>query len=342
MRQKAKKILVTGGAGFIGRHLVKILNDKGAKVRVLDIARKPREFTCNTEYIRGSVLNRELVRSVISDADQVYHLAALPALWSADKNQFYKINLQGTKIVLEESQDAGVEKIIYTSTAAILKSYKNRSHELISEKSKMPELEEMPGDYSRSKWLAHNEAETAAKKGAPVVIVYPSAPVGPGDINNTPPTRMISDFLHRRLPAYMDCWMNLISVEEVALGHLLAAQNGAPGEGYILANKNLKLGQFLKIIGDDTGIPVPKFKIPYAASFASAYLLEFIANRVTNKTPMASIEGVRIAGMKMKFDNSKARSLLGLPSYSVDEAVISCARWLQKKNGQVNSNSFYF
>lgn len=340
MRKKFKKILVTGGAGFIGRHLVKILQERDIQVRVLDIARKPEEFSYDTEYIRGSVLNRDLVRSAVSDADQVYHLAALPALWAVDKGLFYKINLEGTKTVLKESQEAGVGKIIYTSTATILKSYKDRNHELISEKSKMPELDEMPGDYSCSKWLAHSEAETAARKGAPVVIVYPSTPVGPGDVNNTPPTKMILDFLKGRLPAYLDCWLNLISVEEVALGHFLAAENGVPGEGYILANKNLKLGEFLKIIGDDTGTPVPKLKIPYSASLVSAYISEYIANHVTKKEPIASIEGVRMASMKMRFDNTKARSQLGLPSYSVDESVVSCARWLQKKNGHPESKGW--
>lgn len=334
--------MVTGGAGFIGRHLVKILQEKRIRVRVLDIARKPEEFSCNTEYVQGSVLNRDLVRLAVSDADQVYHLAALPALWAVDKSLFYKINLEGTKKVLQESQNAGVKKIIYTSTAAILKSYKNSSQELISEKSKMPELDEMPGDYSRSKWLAQSEAETAARKGAPVVIVYPSTPVGPGDVNNTPPTKMILDFLKGRLPAYLDCWLNLISVEEVALGHFLAAENGVPGEGYILTNKNLRLGQILKIVSDHTGTPMPRLKIPYSASLASAYVSEFLANYFTKKTPLVSIEGVRMAGTRMRFDNTKARSRLGLPSYSVEESVVSCARWLQKKNGHVNFKRFYF
>jgi len=330
--QVSKKVLVTGGAGFIGRHLVKKLVERGYQVRVLDLMEKPAEFSCKIEFIRGSILNKEVVRTAVSDVDEVYHLAAISTLWLINKDIFYQVNSHGTKIVLNECHSAGVGKIIYTSTGAVLKSYKNKNHELINETSKMPDLTDMPGHYSRSKWLADREAKNAIKAGAPVVIVYPTTPIGSGDINYTPPTRMILDFLKGTAPAYLDCWLNLISVEEVALGHMLAAENGVTGEGYILANRNLKLSNILKILEDETDVPMPRWKIPYSVSLASAYIFEFIAKRITKKTPPASVEGVRMGRMKMKFDNTKARSELGLPAFSVYDAIISCARWLQKRN----------
>ncbi|MGF1671358.1 MAG: NAD-dependent epimerase/dehydratase family protein [Balneolaceae bacterium] len=327
MNKKLNKVLVTGGAGFIGRHIVRQLVDRGRDVVVLDLAEKPPEFD-GIEYIRDSVLNIDAVRIAVKNANEVYHLAAIPDLWIKNKDDFYNINTMGTKIVLNEADAANVEKIVYTSSGVVLKNFNNHSKDPIYEESNYPLLKDMPGPYSRSKWLAADEVRKYSQSGVPVITVYPTTPIGPGDYNYTPPTKMIADFLNGAAPAYLDCWLNFVPVEEAALGHILAAEKGVPGERYILSNRNYRMSNFLECIENESGIRMPKHKIPYSVSIITAYVTEFVANHITKKKPIASIEGVRMAGSNLNFTNNMTRARLGIPEYPIEESISKTVKWI--------------
>ena len=323
--------LVTGGAGFIGRHLVHQLLQRNHQVRVLDIAEMDSTFPPDVEIYQGSILDEALLTKAMNGMDYLFHLAANPHLWAPDKSVFHRINYEGTKKVLENAVKNEVHKIVYTSSETLLKSYRWKHQAAVNEASSMPELEDLPGPYSRSKMLAEQEAYKAADAGLPVVIVYPTTPVGPGDVNLTPPTRMIMDFVNGKNPAYLDCALNYIAVEDAALGHILAAEKGKPGERYILGNQNLWLSEVLNILEQASGRPMPGRRIPYQVALLSALISEFLSDHITKKPPRASVEGVRLAGTHLTFDGSKARRELGLPENSIHHAFSSAVHWLQQQ-----------
>lgn len=320
--------LVTGGSGFIGQHLVQQLQAKGEQVRVLDIRAPANLFDAQVEMIQGSILDKEIVNKALDGVDHLYHLAANPHLWAKDKETFFQINYQGTKQVLEAAKNHDLERIVVTSTEAILGGSRRRTTALINETTPLPTLKEMPGPYTQSKMMADEEAQAQILEGMPIVIVYPTTPVGPGDRNLTPPTQMIRDFLMEKTPAYLDCDFNLIAVEDLALGHILAAEKGKIGERYILGNANIHLGEILQILEENLGKKMPKLKIPYFVAYSTAQVSEFISNYITRKMPIASLEGVRLAGTKLTFDCQKAHQELGLPQNDIKDAILATAQWL--------------
>lgn len=318
--------LVTGGAGFIGRYLVNKLLTRSKQVRVLDLAPNEGVFPPEVEYIQGSIVDRETVSEAMQGVSELYHLAANPRLWAIDPHTFFTTNYEGTKIVLQEAELEQVSKIVYTSTEAILMGYRKRAG-MISEETPLPDERDMPGPYTQSKLLADHVVQAAAANEMPIVLVYPTTPIGAGDINMTPPTQMIRDFLNGKTPAFMECQLNLIAVEDVAEGHILAMEHGQTGERYILGNQNIKLSEILKILEEGIQVPMPKVKIPYALALITARVGSLFS-RFTGKEPVASLEGVRLARTPMLFDSSKALSNLGLPQRPVKEALLAAAQWL--------------
>lgn len=320
--------LVTGGAGFIGQHLVQQLLQKGEKVRVLDISPLTDAFDAQVELIQGSILDEAILEEALKGVNHLYHLAAIPHLWAKDKSSFFQINYEGTKQVLSVAKKLGTQKIVVTSTEAILGGSHHRTSALIDETTPLPTLKEMPGPYTRSKWMADQVSQAQILEGLPIVIVYPTTPVGPGDRNLTPPTQMIRDFLMEKTPAYLNCDFNLIAVEDLALGHILAAEKGKIGERYILGNANIHLGEILAILEKNLGKKMPRMRIPYFVAYTTAQISEFISNYITRKMPIASLEGVRLAGTQLSFDCKKAREELGLPKNDIEQAILSTAHWL--------------
>jgi dihydroflavonol-4-reductase len=318
--------LVTGGCGFIGSHLVQLLVARGVDVNVLDRA-APIEPHQGANYTLGDVCDRALVRRLAAGVDQVFHLAADPNLWLADKSNFHAVNYHGTVVVLEEAARAGARVIVHTSTESILKGAR-RGNGRSADEAISRSLADMPGPYCRSKFLAEQAALTAAAAGCPVVVVNPTLPVGPGDHRLTPPTRMLLDFLNGTNPAYLDFHMNLIDVRDAALGHVLAAERGRPGERYILGGENLRLGEVLERLGQLSGLRMPRLKVPYALALAVAAVSEFIADHVTHRAPRASLTGVRIAGAAMHFDCSKSARELGLHPRPIAAALAEAVVWM--------------
>ncbi|HWA46670.1 MAG TPA: NAD-dependent epimerase/dehydratase family protein [Dongiaceae bacterium] len=323
----ARLNLVTGGSGFIGRHLVDALVARGERVRVLDL--RPIATPEGVELAIGSITDATHVAGAMQGCDRVFHLAANPNLWAPDPRSFDAVNHQGTRRMLEAAQKANVARFVYTSTESILKSYRapKTSERALIDESVVQTLDDMPGPYCRSKYLAEEAAREAARGGLPVVIVNPTMPIGPGDGLLTPPSKMILGFLNGETPAYLDCEFNLVDARDVAAGQVLAAEKGRVGERYILGNVNLTLGALLAELHRLTGLKMPTARVPYALALVSALVSEGLAN-LTKKPPMAPLTGVRLARTSMAFDCSKARSELGWNCRTLEASLIDTIRWM--------------
>src|SRR5579872_1939070 len=315
----AKTSLVTGANGFLGCHVVRALIERGDRVRAL--ARENADISAlrgiDCQIVRGDVRDIDSLRIVMKGCDEVYHVAADYRLWVVDEAPMYAINVDGTRNVISAAREAGVVRIIHTSTVGAL----GIPHGAAGREDTPVTVDAMVGPYKRSKFLAERVAEDAARAGAPVIIVNPSTPVGALDYKPTPTGRMIVDFLSRRMPAYLDTGLNLVGVEDCARGHLLAAERGKVGEKYILGGENLTLAEFFAHLARLSGIAAPKVRIPYAVAFGFALGAEAVARTVTHKAPRASLTEVRMARKKMFFDSSKAEGELGYAPGPVDPAL---------------------
>ncbi len=315
----SRTALVTGGNGFVGCHVVRALVARGDRVRVL--VRERADITAlsgvDCEPVRGDLRDLDSLRRAVAGCAEVYHVAADYRLWLRDEAPMYATNVEGTRNVLAAAREAKVARIVHTSTVGALgipPDGPGREDTPVT-------LGEMVGPYKRSKFLAEMEALSAARAGLPVVIVNPSTPIGAYDLKPTPTGRIIVDFLNRRMPAYMDTGLNLVDVEDVARGHLLAAERGRVGEKYILGGENLTLEEFFRRLANLSGLSAPRLRIPYALAYGFALGAEAFARAVTRKPPRASLTEVRMARKKMFFDSSKARRELGYSPGPIDEAI---------------------
>jgi len=318
--------LVTGGTGFVGAAVVRLLLSEGYAVRAL--VRKGCDLRnldgLDIELTHGDLGDRESLRQALKGCRRLFHVAAHYAFWAPDPNVFYQVNVDGTRNLLEAAMEAGVERVVYTSTVGVL-GYREDGGPA-DEKTPVT-LDQMIGHYKRSKFLAEEEARQAAASGLPVVIVNPSTPVGPRDIKPTPTGRIFVDFLNRRMPAYIDTGLNLIDVDDVARGHLLAAERGKVGERYILGHRNLTLKQIFAILGEITKIPAPRIRLPYRLILPLAYANQWLSDRITKKPPRIPLEGVKMARRHMFFDSSKAIRELGLPQSPFEQALERAVHW---------------
>ncbi|HTT75950.1 MAG TPA: hopanoid-associated sugar epimerase [Candidatus Binataceae bacterium] len=310
--------LVTGANGFVGCHVVRALLAIGTEVRAL--VRKNADLRAldglDCERVIADLRDDVAIIKAARGCDVIYHVAADYRLWVLDPAPMYAANVEGTRNILEAGRQAKVKRIVHTSTVGAL----GIVYGSCGREDTPVDIGDMVGPYKRSKFLAEQLAVTAAREGLPVVIVNPSTPIGPLDYKPTPTGRIITDFLNHRMPAYVDTGLNLAPVEDVARGHLLAAERGRIGEKYILGGENLTLAEMLGRLAQISSLPVPRFEIPYGVALAFAYGAEAVA-RVTRRPPRASLTEVRMARKRMFFDDSKARAELGYKPGSVDEAL---------------------
>jgi dihydroflavonol-4-reductase len=327
--------LVTGGNGFVGCHVVRALLSRGDRVRVL--ARENADLRgldgLKVELARGDLRYFDSVARAVSGCDEVYHVAADYRLWLTDPAPMYATNVEGTRYVIRAATAAGVSRIVHTSTVGAL----GIPHGGVGREDTPSSLADMPGHYKRSKFMAEQAAVEAARAGAPVVIVNPSTPIGALDFKPTPTGRIIADFLNRRMPAYVDTGLNIVDVEDVARGHLLAAERGRIGEKYILGGENLTLKEFLERLALMSGLSAPKVRIPYAVAFGFALGAEAVARTVTRRAPRASLTEVRMARKRMFFDSSKARAELGYSPGPIDAAISSAIEFFKSRGTARNA-----
>jgi dihydroflavonol-4-reductase len=321
--------LVTGGTGFVGANVVRLLLQRGIEVRALV---RPRSDTRNldsldVELVAGDLRDRASLEAALAGCDTVYHVAAMYALWTSDPRQIYDSNVTGTVNLLEAAGTAGVRRIVYTSSVATIGLPKDGTP-ANEEVALRPE--ELVSDYKRSKYLAEQEALKYAQRGLPVVIVNPSFPVGAWDVKPTPSGQIIVNFLRGKIPAYVNTGLNVVDVEDVALGHLLAAEKGRIGERYILGNANLTLPAMFQLLQQVSGVKAPHIRIPYGLAYLSACVSEFVANTVTHTPPFVTLAGVKLSRKQMFFDASKAVRELGFPQTSAVEGLRKAVEWFRR------------
>jgi len=321
------KALVTGATGFVGGAVARALVRTGVDVRVLA---RPESHLHNlegltVERVVGDLRDPASLRQSLTGCQQLYHVAAHYALWAKDPNIFYDINVTGTRNVMEAASAVGIQRTVYCSTIGAIGLPPGGG---LGTEDTPVALDQMAGHYKRSKFLAEQEVLKLAQKGFPVVIVNPSAPVGTGDVRPTPTGQVIIDFMKGRMPAYIETGMNIVDVDDVAAGHLLAMQKGRQGERYILGCKNLMLREVFEILARLTGITAPSIKIPRLAILPLAYANQWLAN-LTGRPPRIPLEGVKMAKYKMHYDCSKAIRELGIPQTPPEIALEKAVRWFR-------------
>src|SRR5271170_3547488 len=324
--------LVTGATGFVGSHVARQLVAAGESVRVL-VRRSSNLAVLENlpvEPIEGDLRDGASLERAMQGVRRVYHVAADYRLWTPKPAEIYESNVEGTRRLLAAAHRAGVERIVYTSTVATIAVPR---HGALPNEETQATLDEMIGHYKRSKFLAEQVAMDAARAGAPVVIVNPTAPVGPGDWKPTPTGRIILDFLLGKMPAYVDTGLNVVAVEDVAAGHLLAAEKGRNGERYILGGRNMTLKEILDALAAITGKRAPRLKLPHVVALAAGYADEWYS-RMAGREPHIPVEGVKMSRHKMFVESDKAARDLGYQAGNIESALERAVQWYEE-NGYI-------
>lgn len=324
------RTLVTGGGGFLGSHLVHLLKQRGDQVRVL--SRRPDGTKIleglDVETRLGDLKDKDSLQRAVEGCDLVFHCAADYRLWSRNYRELYANNVDGTDLLLQVCKEQGVKKVAYTSSVAAigLPGDGRPGHE-----ETPVSISDMVGHYKRSKFLAQQVALDHAQRGEPVYIVNPSTPIGARDWKPTATGKIIVDFLNGRMPAYVDTGLNLVAVEDVARGHLLALDRGQPGRLYILGNQDFTLKEMLEELARLTGRKAPTVQLPYAFVHGIASI-ENAISALLNKEPSIPLEGVKMSRKRMFFSSERARREIGYTTTPASEALQRAIDWY-KANG---------
>lgn len=321
--------LLTGATGFLGSALARELLKEGRSLKLLfrqnTDTRNIDDLDC--EKVHGDLRDRESLKSALVGCKTLYHTAAYYSLWNRDKKMIYDINVQGTRNILESALEAGVEKVVYTSTVGCIGLSEDGSP---SNEDRPMDPATLCNDYKLSKYQAELVALELFGRGLPVVVVNPSTPVGPRDIKPTPTGKIILDFMNRKMPAYIDTGLNLIDVADCAKGHILAEKKGRLGERYILGNKNMSLKEILLALEALTGLKAPRIKMPYWVAYSAGLACEWLSDAITHQPPAVPLAGVKMAKYFMYFDASKAVQELGLPQNPVEDALRQAVNWFKE------------
>lgn len=325
------KTLITGGTGFIGSAVTRKLVAAGYEVRALARAGSNLANLSGlpVEIVSGDLRDSQSLQKAVRGCSLVFHVAADYRLWTPDPGELYEVNVAGTRNLIVAASREGVERLVYTSSVAVLGL--NRDGSPAHEDTPVS-LSDMIGHYKRSKFLAEAEVKRLMRDlGLPVVIVNPSTPVGPGDIKPTPTGRLIIDAASGRMPAYVDTGLNFVHVDDVAHGHLLALEHGRAGERYILGGYNMALKRALAEIAALTGRKPPRIRLPHSLVLAIAAASE-AWSLVSRKEPRVNLTGARLSRKKMYFSIEKARRQLGYKARPATEGFRDALNWFRQKD----------
>jgi dihydroflavonol-4-reductase len=317
--------LVTGAGGFLGGHVAQLLAARGEAVRGFDIA-FPAPLPEGAERIQGSILDPDALARAAAGVTAVIHCAALTDLWQLRRVLYDRVNMRGTCEVLIAARKAGA-RLVHVSSYVTLIGGPDRGEALLDETVELTPSQ-MLGPYPRTKREAELAALAAAHMDQQVVIVQPSAPVGPGDHRMTPPSRMLRDLAAGRTPAVLDCLLNLVDVRALAEGVIAARDRGQSGERYLLTGEDLPMAGLADRVAALAGIAPPRFAVPHWIALAAARAEAGIA-RLTGRPPTAPLTGVRLAGRRVSFSNAKARAALGFAPPPIDQALADALAWMR-------------
>jgi dihydroflavonol-4-reductase len=317
---------VTGATGFVGSHVARLLLQRGDRVRILarNSSRKANVEGLGCEIVIGDLRDANSLQRCIQGCRKVYHVAADYRLWARNPQDIYDNNVGGTRNLLSACCEAGVEKVVYTSTVGTIGMRKDG---LPADEDSPVKLDDMIGHYKRSKFMAEQVAHEFAASGLPLVVVNPTTPIGAGDIKPTPTGKIILDFIRGRMPAYVDTGLNMVGVEDVALGHILAEDKGKIGERYILGGENWSLVEILETLARVSGRHTRRVPIPWIIALLAAYMDQLVMGTILRREPFIPLEGVRMARYKMYVSSEKARKELGYNPRPVEQALLEAVEY---------------
>jgi dihydroflavonol-4-reductase len=322
--------LVTGATGFVGSAVTRALVGVGHEVRVLVRPNSDRRnlVDLDVEIVEGSLEDAPSLARAVAGCRYLFHAAADYRLWVPDPAPMFRANVEGTRILMGAALDAGIERVVYTSSVATL----GLVSEGAADEETPSKLEDMVGPYKRSKFQAEEVVrDLVATRGLPAVIVNPSAPVGPRDRKPTPTGRLILEAARGYMPGYVDTGLNIVHVDDVAAGHLAAVEMGRVGERYILGGENLPLATILAEVALVAGARAPQIRVPYGVAYPVAMAAEFVA-RLSGKEPFITLDGVRMSRKKMYFASAKATRTLEYRPRPARNAITDAVHWF-KTNG---------
>jgi dihydroflavonol-4-reductase len=311
---------VTGATGFIGSHVVRQLLRRGDRVRILarNSSRKSNVESFGCEIVIGDLKDSMSLLRCVQGCSRVYHVAADYRLWARNPQDIYDNNVGGTRNLLSACCEAGVEKVVYTSSVGAIGMRKDG---LPADEDSPVKLDDMIGHYKRSKFMAEQVAKEFASSGLPVVIVNPTTPVGAGDLKPTPTGKIILESIKGRMPAYVDTGLNIVGVEDVAQGHILAETHGRIGERYILGGENWSLEEILDALARICDKHTPRVRIPWTLALIAGVFENFAMGTLLRREPLIPLEGVRMARYKMYISSEKARKELGYNPQPAEKAL---------------------
>jgi len=327
-RAFAKPVLVTGASGFLGWHVARLLVERGMRVRTL-LRTGSRVDGLDVEIVPGDLRDAGSLERAAAGCAAVFHVAADYRLWAKDPGELYRSNVDGTRNLLAAARKAGAERVVYTSTVGCI----GIPHGGIGDETTPVTLEDMAGDYKRSKFLAEQAALEFARQGLDVVIVNPTAPVGDHDVKPTPTGKIVLDFLQGEMPAFIDTGLNVVDVRDTAAGHLAAWERGRAGERYILGSENLTLAQILGTLARITGRKAPTVRLPYAVAYCAGACSTAWAE-LTGRPPRVPMDAVRMARKKMWVSHEKARRELGFEPGPAEAALARAVEWFRAARAQ--------
>lgn len=327
--------LVTGAGGFLGSAVVRALLAAGRPVRVLLRAGSDHRNVAglDVEHAIGDLRDLSSLRAACAGCDALYHVAADYRLWVRDPRELYASNVEGTRNVMRAALDAGVARIVYTSSVATLGINANGTP---ATEDTPVTIDDMIGHYKRSKFEAERVVDAmVADDGLPAVIVNPSTPIGPRDVKPTPTGRIVRDAARGRIPAYVDTGLNVAHVDDVAAGHLLAFDRGAIGRRYILGGDNMSLREILETVAADCGRRPPRVQLPRRLVYPVAWASQWWATLTNGPEPQATVDGLRMAAKKMYFDHARAHAELGYSARPATTAITDALAWF-RANGYLD------
>jgi dihydroflavonol-4-reductase len=327
MVDSSRPVLVTGASGFVGAAVMRALLAQGRAVRVLLRPSSDRRNLAGlpVEIRTGTLEDHASLAPALAGCGALFHVAADYRLWVRDPAAMYRANVEGTRALMQAALAAGVERVVYTSSVAVLGLVAEGS----ADETTPSTLEDMIGPYKRSKFLAEVAVRALVReRGLPAVIVNPSTPIGPGDVKPTPTGRIIVEAASGRMPAYVDTGLNLVHVDDVAAGHLLAEAKGRIGERYILGGEDLSLAEILHRIAALTGRKPPKLALPILAIWPIALVAEAFG-RLTRREPFVTLDGLRMARHKMFFSSAKAMRELGYAPRPAEQGLADAIAWFR-------------